>query len=101
MSPKYGGFLVYGSIEGDSVPGIPTLVNLREAYKIHCINEETKVFGLVSKPVGHSKGPLLHNPVFRHSNFNGVYVPMLVDDLLKFFNVYPSPDFVGFRYFAQ
>ncbi|GMN25216.1 hypothetical protein TIFTF001_000856 [Ficus carica] len=96
LSPKYGGFLVYGSIEGDSVPGIPTLVNLREAYKVHCINEETKVFGLVSKPVGHSKGPLLHNPVFRHSNFNGVYVPMLVDDLLKFFNVYPSPDFVGF-----
>lgn len=101
LSPKYGGFLVYGTIEGDSVPGLPTLASLREAYKVHCINEETKVFGLISKPVGHSKGPMLHNPVLRHANFNGVYVPMLVDDLQKFFGAYPSHDFVGFRYLTQ
>ncbi|PON73979.1 3-dehydroquinate dehydratase type I [Parasponia andersonii] len=96
LSPKYGGFLVYGSIEGDSVPGLPSLASLREAYKVNYIHKDTKVFGLISKPVGHSKGPILHNPVLRHANFNGVYVPMFVDDLQKFFSVYPSPDFAGF-----
>ncbi|KAL5566202.1 hypothetical protein UlMin_029366 [Ulmus minor] len=54
------------------------------------------VFGLISKPVGHSKGPLLHNPSLRYTNFNGIYVPMLVDDLSKFFDVYSGPDFCGF-----
>ncbi|KAM6596804.1 hypothetical protein CsatA_007328 [Cannabis sativa] len=96
LSPKYGGFLVYGSIDGDSIPGLPTLASLIEVYKVDCINKDTKVFGLISKPVGHSKGPILHNPVIRHVNFNGVYVPMFVDDLRKFFSVYPSPDFPGF-----
>ncbi|KAL5566203.1 hypothetical protein UlMin_029367 [Ulmus minor] len=96
LSPKYGGFLVYGSMEGDSVPGLPPLAHLREAYKVKCITAETKVFGLISKPVGHSKGPLLHNPSLRYMNFNGIYVPMLVDDLSKFFDVYSGPDFCGF-----
>ncbi|XP_019080266.1 bifunctional 3-dehydroquinate dehydratase/shikimate dehydrogenase, chloroplastic isoform X3 [Vitis vinifera] len=93
---KFGGFLVYGSMEGSPVAGLPTLESLREAYKVQYINKDTKVFGLISKPVGHSKGPILHNPAFRHVNYNGIYVPMLVDDLKEFFSIYSSPDFAGF-----
>ncbi|KAJ6737510.1 SHIKIMATE DEHYDROGENASE [Salix viminalis] len=96
LCPKFGGALVYGSMEGSSIPGLPTLDNLKEAYKVDCIDSDTKVFGLVSKPVSHSKGPLLHNPTLRHANFNGIYVPMFVDDLKKFFDVYASPDFAGY-----
>ncbi|THF96986.1 hypothetical protein TEA_010603 [Camellia sinensis var. sinensis] len=82
---------------GNPVPGLPTLHNLRQAYGVDYLNAETKVFGLISKPVGHSKGPLLHNPTFRHVGYNGIYVPMLVDDLKEFFSVYSSPDYAGFR----
>ncbi|XP_065853571.1 bifunctional 3-dehydroquinate dehydratase/shikimate dehydrogenase, chloroplastic-like isoform X2 [Euphorbia lathyris] len=96
LSPKYGGFLVYGSIEGSSILGVPSLQSLREAYKVECINSDIKVFGLISKPVSHSKGPMLHNPTFRHMNYNGIYVPMFVDDLKEFFTVYTSPDFAGY-----
>ncbi|XP_059652601.1 bifunctional 3-dehydroquinate dehydratase/shikimate dehydrogenase, chloroplastic-like [Cornus florida] len=96
VGPKFGGFLVYGSIEGNPVPGLPTLVTLRHIYEVNNINADTKVFGLISKPVSHSKGPILHNPTFRHVGYNGVYVPMLVDDLKEFFRVYSSPDFAGF-----
>ncbi|KAI3669321.1 hypothetical protein L6452_40553 [Arctium lappa] len=96
LGPKFGGVLVYGSIEGNLVPGLPTLASLREAYGVEYIDSDTKVFGLISKPVSHSKGPLLHNPTFRHVGYNGVYVPMFVDDLKQFFNVYESPDFAGY-----
>lgn len=96
LGPKFGGFLVYGSIEGKTVPGLPTLSGLREAYEVECIDADTKVFGLLSKPVSHSKGPLLHNPTLRHVGYNGIYVPMLVDDLKEFFYVYSGPDFAGF-----
>ncbi|XP_022745679.1 bifunctional 3-dehydroquinate dehydratase/shikimate dehydrogenase, chloroplastic-like [Durio zibethinus] len=96
LCPKFGGFLAYGSIEGNSIPGMPSLYSVIHTYKLGYLNSETKVFGLVSKPVGHSKGPLLHNPIFRHENFNVVYVPMFVDNLKEFFNIYSSHDFPGF-----
>ncbi|KAK6232818.1 hypothetical protein SCA6_002891 [Theobroma cacao] len=96
LCPKFGCFLAYGSIVGHSLPGMPSLYSLRHTYKLDYLNSETKVFGLVSKPVGHSKGPLLHNPTLRHENFNGVYVPMFVDNLKEFFSIYSSPDFAGF-----
>ena len=99
LAPKFGGFLVYGTIEGQVVPGLPTLSSLRQVYQVEDIDADTKVFGLVSKPVSHSKGPILHNPTFRRVGYNALYVPMLVDDLKGFFNVYSSPDFAGFRYF--
>ncbi|KAL3537959.1 hypothetical protein ACH5RR_001325 [Cinchona calisaya] len=96
LGPKFGGFLVYGSIGEHIVPGLPTLSSFKQAYEIDCVDSDTKVFGLVSKPVSHSKGPFLHNPTFRHAGYNGIYVPMLVDDLKEFFNVYSGPDFAGF-----
>lgn len=97
LAPKFGGFLVYGSMEGDPAPGLPTLASLIEVYKLKNVNSDTKIFGLVSNPIGHSKGPMLHNPTFMHAGYDGIYVPFLVDDVNKFFKTYSSPDFAGFR----
>ncbi|CAK7348231.1 unnamed protein product [Dovyalis caffra] len=96
LGPKFGGFCVYGSLSDKAVPGMPTLLSLRQVYKLEYINAETKVFGLISNPVGHSKGPILHNPAFRHTGYNGIYVPMQVDDVEEFFRTYTSSDFAGF-----
>ncbi|KAJ8748396.1 hypothetical protein K2173_003033 [Erythroxylum novogranatense] len=96
LGPKFGGFLVYGTLKGKEVPGMPTLLSLTQVYKPEYINPDTKVFGLISNPVGHSKGPILHNPAFRHIGYNGIYVPMLVDDIKEFFRTYTSSDFAGF-----
>ncbi|KAL0464219.1 UNVERIFIED_CONTAM: Bifunctional 3-dehydroquinate dehydratase/shikimate dehydrogenase, chloroplastic [Sesamum latifolium] len=76
--------------------GLPSIDSLRQAYGVKDIDKNTVVFGLISKPVSHSKGPILHNPAFRHVCYNGIYVPMLVDDLKAFFTVYTSSDFAGF-----
>ncbi|GER32937.1 shikimate dehydrogenase [Striga asiatica] len=96
LSFKFGGVFVYGHIEGHEIPGLPSIDSLTQAYGVKNIDKNTQVFGLISKPVSHSKGPLLHNPTFRHVGYNGIYVPMFVDDLKAFFNVYSNPDFAGF-----
>ncbi|XP_043709233.1 bifunctional 3-dehydroquinate dehydratase/shikimate dehydrogenase, chloroplastic-like [Telopea speciosissima] len=96
LCAKFGGFLVYGSVSGKPVPGLPTIVSLRQVYKIENLNMDTKVFGLIANPVGHSKSPILHNFAFRYASYNGIYVPMLVDDINEFFGVYSCPDFAGF-----
>lgn len=98
LGPKFGAFLVCGSLGGTFTPGLPPLVSIKQVYKLEHINAHTKVFGVISNPVGHSKGPLLHNPAFRHTGYNGIYVPMLVDDIKEFFRVYSCTDFAGFRY---
>ncbi|KAF3436378.1 hypothetical protein FNV43_RR23470 [Rhamnella rubrinervis] len=96
LGPKFGGFLVYGTVESQPIPGLPTLVSLKQVYQLERINAYTKVFGLVSNPVGHSKSPILQNLAFRNVGYNGIYVPMLVDDVIEFFKTYTCVDFAGF-----
>uniref|UniRef100_A0A0C9QS28 shikimate dehydrogenase (NADP(+)) n=1 Tax=Wollemia nobilis TaxID=56998 RepID=A0A0C9QS28_9CONI len=98
LGPKFGGYLIYGSIGSgkDLTPGQPKLVDLTNIYKIDRLSSDTKVFGVIANPVGHSKGPILHNQAFRETEYDGVYVPLLVDDLAEFLRVYSAPDFAGF-----
>lgn len=98
LGPKYGAFMITGCLKGKSEPGLPSLTSIKQVYKLEYMNEDTKVFGVISNPVSHSKGPLLHNPAFRYTGYNGIYVPLLVDDIKEFFRVYSCNDFAGFRY---
>ncbi|KAI3948675.1 hypothetical protein MKW98_027741 [Papaver atlanticum] len=98
LCPKYGGYLTFGTLEEGvvSAPGQPTIKDLLDKYNLRHIGADTKVFGIIGKPVGHSKSPLLFNKAFKSVGFNGVYVPFLVDDLAKFLATYASADFAGF-----
>nr|UIP35189.1 bifunctional 3-dehydroquinate dehydratase/shikimate dehydrogenase 1 [Leucojum aestivum] len=98
LCPKFGGYLTFGTLCAgkESAPGQPTLSDLLNVYRIKQIGADTKVYGLIGKPVGHSKSPKLHNAIFKALELNAVYVPFLTDDLANFLNTYSSPDFVGF-----
>lgn len=99
IGAKFGGYLTFGTLDGgkESAPGQPTVNDLLSVYNCRQIRTDTKVYGIIGKPVGHSKSPLLQNAAFKSVGFNAVYVPFLVDDLESFLNVYSSPDFAGFR----
>uniref|UniRef100_A0A0E0MN64 Uncharacterized protein n=1 Tax=Oryza punctata TaxID=4537 RepID=A0A0E0MN64_ORYPU len=98
LCPKFGGYLTFGSLEKgkESAPAQPTATDLINVYNIRQIGPDTKVYGIIGKPVGHSKSPILHNEAFRSVGLNAVYVPFLVDDLANFLNTYSSPEFAGF-----
>lgn len=99
LCPKFGSYLTFGSLGSglESAPGQPTLLELRNVYRSGQVNGATEVFGVVSSPVGHSKGPILHNAAFAEIGFNGIYLPFLVDDLAEFFKVYADEfKFSGF-----
>ncbi|XP_057960560.1 bifunctional 3-dehydroquinate dehydratase/shikimate dehydrogenase, chloroplastic-like [Malania oleifera] len=97
LSPKFGGYLTYGALEtvGISAPGQPTAKDLLDLYNFRLIRPDTKVYGIIGKPVGHSKSPLLFNAAFKSVGLNAVYVHFLVDDVEKFFKTYSSPDFAA------
>ncbi|XP_043720623.1 bifunctional 3-dehydroquinate dehydratase/shikimate dehydrogenase, chloroplastic-like [Telopea speciosissima] len=98
LCPKFGGYLTFGTIEAAivSAPGQPTLKDLLGIYNFRQLGPDTKVFGIIGNPVGHSKSPILYNEAFKAVGFNGIYVPLLIDDIGKFFDVYSSSDFAGF-----
>ena len=99
LSPKFGGFLTFGSLASgkESAPGQPTLADLRNIYGLQGVSRETKIYGIIGKPVSHSKGPIIHNAAFRSIGYDGIYVPFLVDNLKEFLTVYNGTDFTGFR----
>ncbi|KAK4433957.1 Bifunctional 3-dehydroquinate dehydratase/shikimate dehydrogenase, chloroplastic [Sesamum alatum] len=98
LCPKFGGYLTFGTLEPGKVsaPGQPTIDELVNIFNFRLIDTDTKVFGIIGKPVSHSKSPKLYNTAFKAAGFNGVFVHLLVDDVPKFFEIYSSTDFSGF-----
>lgn len=99
LSAKFGGYLTFGTHETVAPPGEPTIKDLLNLYNFRSIGTETKVYGVISNPVSHSKSPFLYNEAFKSVGFNGVYLHLLVDNIAKFLQVYSSSDFAGFRFY--
>lgn len=66
----------------------------RHLYFFELTSCNLQVFGIVGKPVGHSRSPALHNAAFAAAGIDAVYVPLLVDELRPFLGAFPS--FSGF-----
>jgi len=100
LCAKFGGYLTFGTLESGvvSAPGEPSLKDLLSLYNLRLLAPDTKVCGLIGKPVSQSKSPMLLNEAFKSVGFNGVYIILLVDDIANFLRAYSSTDFVGFRF---
>lgn len=99
LGAKFGGYLTFAVLEPGTVsaPGQPTVNDLLNLYNFRLLGPDTKIYGVIGKPINHSKSPALYNEAFKSSGFNGIYLHLLVDDLAKFLQTYSSSDFVGFR----
>ncbi|KAK8562051.1 hypothetical protein V6N12_049104 [Hibiscus sabdariffa] len=97
---KFSGYLTFGTLEPGviSAPGQPTINDLLNLYNFRQLGPDTKVYRVIGKPVGHSKSPILYNEAFKSAGFNGVFAPLLVDDLAKFLRTYSSTDFARFMF---
>ena len=82
LGPSRGGFLTYGSLDDESAtaPGQLSARELREVYRIDCIDRQTEITGLIGQPVAHSISPHIHNSAFAASGTNAVYLPFEVRD---------------------
>ncbi|HYW71516.1 MAG TPA: shikimate dehydrogenase [Pyrinomonadaceae bacterium] len=86
LGPARGAFLTYGSIsEGrGTAPGQVTMAELQELYRIDRIDRETRIFGIIGQPVGHSLSPHIHNASFAALGLNAVFIPFEVGDAVSF-----------------
>lgn len=78
LSAVQGAPLVYGRLdesEEGTAPGQLPVALLHGLYRVHTLNPDTHVFGLLGNPALASLGPWLHNRVFRQCGADAVYLP--------------------------
>ncbi len=57
-------------------PGQPSVEELRSLYRIHRVDQDTDVYGVIGDPVAHSKSPYIFNHLFDKFEQNAIYVPL-------------------------
>jgi 3-dehydroquinate dehydratase/shikimate dehydrogenase len=80
LALKYGAPWIYAAFnkERGIAPGLPSMEDFKTTYPVRSIKPDTKVYGVVGDPVGHSYSPLLHNHLYRQLKLNAIYLPFRV-----------------------
>ncbi|MBX7165703.1 MAG: shikimate dehydrogenase [Pirellulales bacterium] len=99
LAARFGAPFTYSTFSHERAlaPGQLSFQQMREIYHYDSLGPETKVFGVIADPVGHSLSPVIHNAAFEHDEFDAVYVPFRVSkqDLNQFLDEAPSLGVVG------
>lgn len=95
-----GNYWHYGAADQlvSSVPGILSVKDLLETYRIKSLNAETMIYGLLGDPVSYSIGHQFHNAAFGRMGVNAVYVKFKVrpEELGEFFQLLQGFNVAGF-----
>ncbi len=80
LALKYGAPWIYAAFnkERGIAPGLPSLEDFKVTYPVRTIDPDTRVFGVVGDPVGHSLSPLVHNHTYKKLGLNALYLPFRV-----------------------
>lgn len=87
LAKKFGALLTFAAIDENSgtAPGQPTVQQIKNLYRWDAVDAETRVYGVIGWPVGHSLSPAIHNAGFDQAAFNGVYLPMPIPPAYEHF----------------
>ena len=80
LAPSLGSAFTYASPTegGGTAAGQVSARSMRTLYRADKITKQSRVYGVIADPVGHSKSPLIHNRAFHARRFDAVYLPFLV-----------------------
>ena len=98
LTRKFGGYLTFAALRrgAESAPGQPTAEELHSLYHYREITAQTAVFGVIGNPIGHSLSPHIHNAALRQAGLDAVYLPFLVDDVVKFVRGFAAVPVTGY-----
>jgi len=81
-----------------NAPGIPIFKDILSVYDIKSLSRETKVFGVMGDPIGHSLSPAIHNAGYKALDYAGVYLPFHISasDFESAIEAYEAIPIMGF-----
>jgi len=90
LAKKLGSFVTFASVDetNATAPGQLTIKDLKDLYRYDYINAETRLFGVIADPVGHSLSPAIHNACFTDKQMNKLYLPLLVEGGQREFDLF-------------
>jgi len=66
--------------------------DLIHKYRVRTLSKETKLYGVLGKPIGHSLSPAIHNSAFAARGIDACYLPLEaadMDDFIEFQSTVP------------
>jgi 3-dehydroquinate dehydratase/shikimate dehydrogenase len=90
LAKKFGAFLTFASLRKQEVtaPGQVSIDEMKRLYRWDAIGAATKVYGVVANPVAHSMSPAIHNAAFDTTGYDGIYLPLLVNEGYESFKAF-------------
>lgn len=81
LARKLGAFCTFAAADAGSgtAPCQPTLEQMRTLYRWSRVGPDTELFGVIGFPIAHSMSPAIHNGAFDAVDYDGLYVPLLVE----------------------
>jgi len=84
LALREGSALAYAPVENATAPGQATLEAMKDLYRADSLRRNTRVYGVIGDPIGHSLSPVLQNAGFQARKMDAVFLPFLVHDLRDF-----------------
>lgn len=83
LAPLHGGWFTYAAPSGSegTAPGQVSGRTLRHLYHFLRLSRQSKIYGVIADPVGHSLSPVVHNRAFQARRIDAVYLPFRVPSL--------------------
>ncbi len=96
LALRDGSALAYAPVSNATAPGQVSLHDFKRLYRADAITRQTKIYGVIGNPIGHSLSPLLHNTGFVAAKRDASYFPLLVENLKEFLQAIPEFRLRGF-----
>ncbi len=82
----HGAYLTYVSLDAgkETADGQFTARDMIDVYRVKELDRDTRIYGLIGDPVGHSLSPYMQNAAFVATGENAVFMKLLVKDLDAF-----------------
>ncbi|MCX5684886.1 MAG: shikimate dehydrogenase [Planctomycetota bacterium] len=103
LAAKFGALLTYASMPDSpssprvAAPGQIAAAELRQLYRVDRMGPQTRVYGVIADPVGHSLSPRIHNAASAETGLAAVYLPLWVEgDPAAFVRAMREFDFDGY-----
>jgi len=84
LALREGSALAYAAVENSTAPGQVTLDEMKGLYRADKLRRNTRVYGVIGNPIGHSLSPVMQNAGFQARRMDSVFLPFLVRDLRDF-----------------
>ncbi len=94
LGAHWGSWVTFASLPGSdpAAEGQIAADELLNLFRIRHIGNDTRLFGVLGKPLGHSLSPRIHNAAFVEARRNAVYLPLEAagfDDFVEFNSSFP------------